>query len=267
MTSLDKLTDSELIEIGNEFRQTKPFNHLIIDNFLDEEIVNLISSEFPSFEDPLWSVYNNPLEIKKLTNHWNNFGPTTYRYFQHVLSSDFNRRIELILFGTNQNKISSDFGLNGGGLHTHKSHGKLNPHLDYNIHPKLKLQRVANLIVYITPDWQENWGGSFGLWEHNAETNNPGKLSKKVAPLFNRAVIFNTTQNSWHGICDELNSPENKNRSSLATYYLAEPIGETENRMKAKFAPTEEQIGDKSILDLIEKRQSMSSYKNVYEIK
>ena len=263
-TAIDNLTEEEINKLSEQFRSEKPFNYIVIDNFLSEEDAILIAKEFPSFDDPMWYSYENPLEIKKASNNWNSFQSKTYQYFSHVLSNEFTSKVEKILTGENIGNLKADIGLHGGGFHTHKSGGKLNPHLDYSIHPKVELQRTINLILYINPEWKSEYGGAFGLWEHNEETNSPGKIGKQIDCLFNRAVIFNTTQNSWHGICNEIKPPEDITRNSLATYYLKEPIKGTDPRMKVRYAPTEEQIGDSDIEKLIEERQSMNTFSSVY---
>jgi len=263
-TKIDQLAEDQLNDMSLEFRSNGPFHHIIIDNFLDEKDALEIANEFPSFEDPIWYSYDNPLEIKKATNNWNVFQSKTYQFFTHVLSPAFTQKVEKILSGNSSGDLIADIGLHGGGFHTHKSGGKLNPHLDYSIHPKIKLQRTVNLIVYINPNWKESYGGSFGIWEHDEKTGNPGKLSKKVECIFNRAVIFNTTQNSWHGICEQIESPEGITRNSLAIYYLMQPKENFDERMKVKYAPTEEQKNDPTIHKLIQDRQSMTSFSKVY---
>jgi hypothetical protein len=130
------------------------------------------------------------------------------------------------------------------------------------------MQRVANLILYINPNWKSEYGGSFGLWEHNKDTGMPeSQPSKIVDCIFNRAVIFNTTQNSWHGICNDISSPENLTRNSLATYYLMPPAINADERMKVKFAPTKDQIGNDSIEKLIKDRSSITTFESVYRNK
>jgi Rps23 Pro-64 3,4-dihydroxylase Tpa1-like proline 4-hydroxylase len=265
-TFLDNISHSQLEELSSQFRESKPFNYLVLDNFLSEEDAEQIANEFPSFEEDFWYNYENPLEIKKASNNWNLFPEKTYQFFQHVLSPKFNYRLERLVGGPVEIKLYPDVGLHGGGFHTHKAGGKLNPHLDYSIHPKLGKQRKINLILYIAKDWKPEYGGAFGLWNHNDETGRPGTLEKTVDCLFNRAVIFDTTQNSWHGICNEINSGD-RTRNSLATYYLAEPVGDADKRMKVKYAPTEDQKDNKEIEDLIEQRQSMATFDKVYRKK
>lgn len=263
-TILDKLSSEELQKLSDKFRKETPFNYVVIDNFLSEEDALALSREFPSYDNEFWYSYDNPLEIKKASNNWNMFETKTYQFFTHVLSDSFTQKVEILLYGESDNKLKGDIGLHGGGFHTHKSGGKLNPHLDYSIHPKLGLQRTINLILYINPEWRPEYGGALGLWEHNSETGKPGKLVKKVDCVFNRAILFNTTQNSWHGICNEITAPGNLTRNSLATYYLAEPTKNYDTRVKVKYAATEDQQNDPEIEKLIEARQSSENFSKVY---
>jgi Rps23 Pro-64 3,4-dihydroxylase Tpa1-like proline 4-hydroxylase len=151
-------------------------------------------------------------------------------------------------------------------MHCHASGGKLNTHLDYSIHPKLNLQRKINIIIYLNKDWDPSWGGSLGLWSHNPETRQPNELINKIECVFNRAVIFDTTMNSWHGLPDAISCPDNRSRNSLAVYYLCEPEMNADERQKVLFAPTEEQKGDSFIEDLIVKRASSKNASSVYKI-
>jgi len=117
-----------------------------------------------------------------------------------------------------------DMGLHGGGWHMHGSGGNLNPHFDYSIHPKCGLQRKLNIIIYLSRDLKPiKHKGHLGLWSHDHKINQPKDLIKEVEPIFNRAIIFDTTQNSWHGMSQKLQVPKGIYRKSLAVYYLTEP--------------------------------------------
>jgi hypothetical protein len=161
-------------------------------------------------------------------------------------------------------KLYSDQGLHGGGWHIHGTGGNLNPHLDYSIHPKLGLQRKLNVIVYVSSGLETRHGGHLGLWEHDPATNRPGKLVREIEPKFRRAVIFDTSQNSWHGMSRGLTQPEGIYRKSLATYFLCEPAKDSDPRGRALFAPREEQKGDAGIEDLIKARSGVASSEKVY---
>ena len=144
-----------------------------------------------------------------------------------------------------------------------QSGGKLNTHLDYSIHPKLGLQRKINLIV-VEFKLASILGGHLGFWG-NESAEAPGNLEKQIEPLFNRAVIFDTTFNSWHGLPTPLQCPDNEFRKSIAVYYLTEASPTTDKRGKALFAPTSEQASDQEVLDLIKDRSNTSKAHKVYE--
>jgi len=151
-------------------------------------------------------------------------------------------------------KLYPDIGLHGGGWHIHGRGGKLNIHLDYSIHPKSGLQRKLNLIVYLTEEWESEWGGGLELWSHDPDKKLPLRREKTIHNVFNRAILFDTTQNSWHGLPQPLSCPEGVYRKSLAVYYMTDPPDKVDPRQRALYAPTEEQSDDKEVLDFIQQR-------------
>jgi hypothetical protein len=246
------------------FGKKPPFDYVVIDDFFKDEFAQTLSSEFPAYDSDAWHGYNNPIEVKKVCNNWNVFPANTYKVFSYFNSEEWLNYLSLKL--TNGKKLHGDNGLNGGGWHTHKQGGKLNTHLDYSLHPKLGLQRKLNIIIYMNPNWQEDWGGALGLWG-NESAEKPGDLVVSVWNKFNRAIIFDTTQNSWHGLPEPLTCPPSEARQSLAAYFLCEAPKGVDERGKALFAPTKEQENDAEVLELIEKRSNVASAASVYNDK
>ncbi|MEC9376022.1 MAG: 2OG-Fe(II) oxygenase, partial [Pseudomonadota bacterium] len=228
------------------------------------EVAIQIENEFPNYNDSIWHVYNNAIENKKVSNNWNFFPETTYKVFSLLNSDEFTSLLSRNIF--NSMELFSDPGLNGGGWHIHRNGGKLNPHLDYSLHPKLKLERKLNIIIYVNSNWDNKWGGHLGLW-NNKSSKQPGKLIKSVEPKFNRAIIFNTAQNSWHGLSSPIECPQNEFRKSLAIYYLCKSNEETNQRGKALFAPTVDQKSDPEVIELIKNRASVEKASSVYNNK
>jgi hypothetical protein len=58
----------------------------------------------------------------------------------------------------------------------------------------------VNLIVYMNPNWKEEWGGHLNLWEGTLDGMT--RPAARIAPHFNTAALFRTSDNSWHGMPD-----------------------------------------------------------------
>jgi hypothetical protein len=251
---------SKISEAFKTFEGQMPFDHCVVDDFFDIDVANKLSDEFMSYDDPSWFFYNNPLEHKKACNDWNRFPKLTYSVFSRLTGKEFTGFMSSLSGIT----LYPDQGLHGGGWHMHGQGGILNPHLDYNIHPKLGLQRVINIIIYLSDDLKPEHGGHLGFWSHDHDTMLPNKLITEIQPEFNRAVIFNTMQNSWHGISRPLVPPETVYRKSLAVYYLKDPDNIVDSRARALYAPRTDQMGDPKIQELIRLRKDVSTSDQVY---
>ena len=256
------VNNENLVNSLSHFGDEGPFDHCVIDDFFEASVASGLEKEFPKFESSDWYQYNSPIEVKKLCNNWNLFPALPYQVFNYLNSSEFTNILEKNIF--DDKRLLSDVGLNGGGWHIHKAGGKLNTHLDYSIHPKLGLHRKLNIIVYLNSNWQSSWGGNLGLWS-NESNRKPGSLVKEIEPKFNRAVLFDTTQNSWHGLPKPISCPANQFRKSMAVYYLCDPDTKADLRGKALFAPTKEQSKDPSVLQLIRQRAKVSTASDVWK--
>lgn len=256
--------DIDWERLREEFLNAEPFNHVVIDNFLVSEIADIVSEEFPCIDDPSLYSLKNPLENKRTLNVWDKFPPTTYKLFNLFGRDEF---LTILRNFLQTEHIWFDYGLNGGGWHLHGRGGNNNIHLDYNIHPKLNEQRKLNIIIYLTKNWKTEWGGGLELWSNDIEKKQPKDLIKIVENKYNRAVIFDTTQNSWHGLPNFIDCPENVIRKSIAVYFVQPKPEATENRGRALFYPRKEQMNDPSIYELIKKRSDVNLSSQVYTLK
>tara|TARA_B100001142_G_scaffold329920_1_gene395120 strand:- start:1518 stop:2195 length:678 start_codon:yes stop_codon:yes gene_type:complete len=212
---------------------SNPFDHWVIDNFLDSVDAENLSKEFINYDSSQDVVhYQGWIAEKKTCNVWNRFPPLTYKTFSNLLSLDFVTHLSAI---TGITPLYPDIGLHGGGWHMHKAGGNLALHLDYSIHPKTQLQRKLNLIVYLEEEYKPEWGGGLEFWSHDEENNRPLEKVKVIEPVFNRAVLFDTTQNSWHGFPQPITCPEGKMRKSFAVYYMTDITSTAVERYKAHY--------------------------------
>jgi hypothetical protein len=238
------------------FKTASPFSFCIIEHFFEKDIALGLEKEFPEYDsDKFNGIYNNAIEIKKSCNIWDRFPSLTYNVFQYLNSVSF---LKLISRLTESNELIADYGLHGGGWHIHPPKGKLNVHLDYNLHPKMKLQRKFNLLIYLNSNYKDTWGGNLGLWSHDESQNAPKDLIQSIEPKFNRAVLFDTTQDSWHGLEIPNSFPDGEYRKSLALYYLVDNQKLVDTRSRALFYPTKEQENNIDVLELIKRRSATS---------
>jgi len=239
------------------YRQSKPYPNIVIDNFFKDHVAENIFRELSEYDyKKFHSVhYDSAIEKKFACNHYDRFPPNIYNAFIFLNSAPF---VNIIKEITQTEKVFVDVGLHGGGMHFHEKGGMLNIHQDYDLHPKIKLKRKFNLIIYMTEKWSESYKGHLEMWSHDDETDKPKQCVKKVLPKYNRAVLFDTTHNSWHGLPEELQCPPDIVRQSLAIYYLTEADKDINKRPRALFVPSRKQENDIKVKKLIEERTKIN---------
>lgn len=70
----------------SKWQNGKPFHHLVIDNFMPEDVAEEVAKQFPQADSDFWYEYSNPLEIKKACSNWNEFPPAIYKVFIELFS-------------------------------------------------------------------------------------------------------------------------------------------------------------------------------------
>ena len=195
------------------YAQAYPFPHIVIDNFLPETILDNILEEFPKPGEIKWKQFDAVTEKKLASNSELQMGEKTRLLLYQLNSSTFINFLENL---TGITGIIPDPHFVGGGLHQIEPGGYLKIHADFNRHKKLQLDRRLNLLIYLNKNWREEYGGHFEMWDTQMT-----RCEKKVLPIFNRCVIFSTTDFSYHGHPNPLNCPEGWTRKSLALYYYS----------------------------------------------
>jgi Rps23 Pro-64 3,4-dihydroxylase Tpa1-like proline 4-hydroxylase len=196
---------------AEEFRTARPFPHVVLDGLFDPELLGGIVAEFPRPSDVNWSEYRSKHQIKQWANRDEHFGPLTKSLLYHLNSSTF---LDFLSKITGIENLIADSYFEGGGMHQIRRGGKLKIHADFNRHPRYDLDRRLNALLYLNPDWQEEYGGNLELWDRDMTS-----CVVRIAPLFNRFVVFATTDFTYHGHPDPLTCPEDVTRKSLALYY------------------------------------------------
>lgn len=192
----------------------EPFKHVVIDDFFSKELADVCMRKFPDISEKGWEASNDTdIEVKYRTTWESEFDiPDGIVDAIRILNSaPFLRAMSKVM---GIEKIIPDPYFSGGGLNVTKRGGLLDVHVDGNYHDATGLARRLNALVYFNPGWEESWGGEFGVYDENGEV-----CLKKVAPLFNRLVIFDSHDKSFHGLPDPVNFPELESRRSIILYY------------------------------------------------
>jgi Rps23 Pro-64 3,4-dihydroxylase Tpa1-like proline 4-hydroxylase len=194
------------------YQSADPFPHIVIDGMFDDAELDAIVTDFPKPEETRWMKFDSPTEKKLGYYHEHSRITDRIRRFLDAMNS-----FEMLLFLealTGIDALIPDPYFGGGGLHQIEPGGFLKIHADFNVHPKLKIDRRANMLVYLNRGWREEWGGHLELWNEGMT-----ECRKRILPSFNRTVIFSTTDTSYHGHPHPLTAPEGVTRKSVSLYY------------------------------------------------
>ena len=213
-------------KLNFNYTKSKPFPNIVVDNFIDNTVAMQCFKELK--ETDYWvtedtsNAYMAPHQVSKWFTPWDADSikqlqyvtPTVHNTIQYFNSKLFLSYLEDL---TGIQGLMGDPGFSGGGAHKIRTGGKLSLHVDFNIHSETKRFRVLNLLLYLNPQWEKEWEGALELWDLDNK-----KLSDKIYPIFNRAVIFTLSDKSVHGHPVPLKTPEGIERYSLALYYYIE---------------------------------------------
>lgn len=216
----------------SNYTLANPFPHIVIDDFIPNDLAVQCYNQMSQHEDWMFdSMMGYPEDERdsQVNKWWTPYDsdsknkiesdmPAVWKCLQYFNSRPFLLFLEKL---TGIKDLIADVDFEGGGIHKIKNGGRLELHSDYNKHPNKDIWRRINLLLYLTPNWDYN--GHLDLYEKE-----PLVKVKSILPTFNRAVIFNTTDDSIHGHPIPLVCPEEISRYSFALYYFTKDRPEHE---------------------------------------
>jgi len=201
-----------------EYAQARPFPHFVVENFLDEKFGQKIYEEFPAFD------------TKKARNESGEIGGKAVREDMPRISAAYadldrlfasRKFLDWMSYSTEIPDLIYDPTYFGGGTHENMPGQDLSLHVDFNYHQTKGWHRRINALLYLNPEWEESWGGALELWKNPWDKPAKNEI-RKILPVWNRLVVFGTTEESWHGF-EKVMIPEKKqsqfpSRKSIAIY-------------------------------------------------
>jgi hypothetical protein len=207
--------------LRDRVRQATPFPSLCIDGLLDEEFAHRVADAFPTFEQAVtmgrqFAALNERGKVQ-VTN--SSLFPEPIAELNRALAAPEFRETLSYVFEIPD--LLDDPRLIGGGMHQTGPQGILDVHVDFNYVADQQLHRRLNILVYFNRDWKPEWGGEVELWDKDVKVRHHAFL-----PVFNRCVIFATSEISYHGVTAVTCPPGNTRKSFAAYYYTKEaPVG------------------------------------------
>ncbi len=195
--------------LRQRFAGARPFPHLVIDDFITPAGRAALTG-FPAPDWPHWTLFLDEYQKEKRVCADIAAIPAPFAtLIRHCCEPPFLSALQAI---TGVDGLIPDPYLDGGGLHMSGGGGILTPHTDFHLYKRLDLYRVLNLLIYFNEDWTAADGGALELYGRG-ET----RPAASVIPVWGRAVLFRTDDNSIHGFTHPV--APGKWRRSVALYY------------------------------------------------
>ena len=194
-------------------RSSAPVPNFCIDNFLEESFAESVLAAYPSFEEATkvgrsFEAVNEKGKVQ-VTDSSKFAGPIA-ELNRTLASPEF---LDLLSGVFDMPNLLADETLNGGGIHQTGPRGHLDVHVDFNFIADRELHRRLNILLYFNKGWKPEYGGNIELWDADVKV-----CHHSFSPVFNRCVVFETNEVSFHGVT-AVKCPAGQARKSFAAYY------------------------------------------------
>ncbi len=205
--------DSKALQ--EQFRSAQPFPSICIDDFLEPEFARKMARSYPDYQASavLGREFDAVNERRKIQiTDPEKFPEPVKQAAAFFASEGFRRTLSEI---TGIPDLLWDPTYSGGGMHQSATSGRLDVHVDFNRLSSSGLYRRVNLLLYLNEHWEAEWGGKLELWDREVK-----RCFHSFDPIFNRCILFETSDISYHGVT-KLRCPDGVTRRSFALYYYS----------------------------------------------
>lgn len=196
------------------FTKAPSFRHVALDDFLEAPAAEALLADFPRFDERKAMNEHGQVGRKAVVESVAQVSEFYGRFYRYINSRPF---LEAMSELTGIPDLIADETLFGGGTHENLDGQGLDVHVDFNIDERRMLYRRVNLILYLNKEWDEAWGGAIEL--HSNPWYPEADVVHAFLPLFNRAVIFETNEYSWHGF-KRIALPEDRKHLSRKSFSI-----------------------------------------------
>ncbi len=213
--------------LKTSFNNSSPMPHVIIDNFLPDNIFKDLCNDIKNYPQEKWIVKSlGTSSIRKEARDFTK-SPILNQILINLTAHNFVTWMGKI---TNNSGIIPDLHHLGAGLTSTPSGTNLGLHVDFNWNDTLKLNRKFNLILYANKSWEDDWNGYLEFW--NKEST---ECLYTVRPSPNRLIFWEYEQDLIHGFTKKINCPPEVERQNLMTIYYTSNSTPTSPPHKSQF--------------------------------
>lgn len=210
---MDNLTDiftsNVLKDTNNIFEE--PFRHCIKKDFLPIDIAYGMYNEIKSIDNNhLRHFTRNGSNMYELVAKFELI-PLGFQVLSYLNSGSFLKSLEEV---TGITDLISDPYLLGAGYSKIYNGDRIKVHTDFNWNDKLKLHRACSLIIYITPNWKEEYGGSLDFYDKTGQ-----QIITTIPCSFNTCLIWNYHKLGFHGCTKPVSCPDDSFRAAFRMFY------------------------------------------------
>jgi Rps23 Pro-64 3,4-dihydroxylase Tpa1-like proline 4-hydroxylase len=201
--------------LREDFDKALPMRHIVIDNFLDDDVARKAMNSFPPYHT-MERIRNSVVEKRASETRLDFVDPVYRGIFEALRSVPF---ISFLSDVTGFSGLAATESMDGAGLHQIQNGGFHNVHADKNRDPVRGYYHRISLIIYLNDGWRLGSPGALELWDRELTT-----CVVKIEPIFNRCIIFEVHDFAYHGYCRLQLAPD-QTRKSLAMWYLSPEPG------------------------------------------
>ena len=201
-----------LEQFSKNFKNAKPYPHLVLDNFLIDPFFKNLNLENYKLNQNNGRSFNTDLEKNKWTSKNEILSKNLKLIIDELNKKEFLENLYKLtgitdLFSTTEGNTSL------ANYHEMYESGFLGTHVDHSSEPTTGLPHVLNIILYLSKDWSKSWGGST-VFANKSGT----KIEKTIDYIPNRAVIFLHSPFTFHGVT-KIENNQKKRSTIYVDYY------------------------------------------------
>lgn len=198
-------------QLNNQFVGTPPYPMIVLDNFLPYDFAKSMQQEVDEIPSQYWTEFTRKNSYMR---ECTNMAPCA-KANQLAMEIHSQAGMTWLTKLTGIKDLIPDPYLVGAGYSQSFAGDSLKIHTDFNWNDKIRVHRMASLILYLSDeDWQEDWGGHIQFKDFNNK-----EVVQNVSPLFNRAVIWRHHKRGFHGYPDPMTCPADRSRKTFRIFF------------------------------------------------